>query len=92
MFDKEAYHKEYREKRKEDPEKLSKYNNYLNEWMRVKYAEDEAYREEIKRKRRERYERNREVELARKRAYNARKKAERLAAKEQEKVAASVNA
>lgn len=55
MFDATAYHKEYREKRKEDPERRAKHNKVVSESIMRKYHNNDEWREEYNRKRRERY-------------------------------------
>ena len=47
MFDKDAYHKEYRQKRKEDPEKYEKYRRQVSQSIKSRYARDEEFRAKV---------------------------------------------
>ena len=55
MYDHKAYQAEYRNARKNDDERRQKYNDQVKKCILRKYHEDEEFREEFKRKRRERY-------------------------------------
>ena len=64
MFDREQYYKDYNKMRRTDPEMRAKHNAQTNGYLKKKYATNPEWAEEQRRKRRERYARQKEERQA----------------------------